>query len=404
MTLSLDSIRAAAARIGGRVHRTPCYESLRLGRLLDARVWLKCEHLQETGSFKERGACNKLLDLDAGERALGVVAASAGNHALGLSFHGRSLGVPVTVVMPRFASILKVRRCRDLGARVILHGDNFDEARERALALAREQRACFVHGFDDLSVMAGQGTVALEMLEQAPDLDAVLVPVGGGGLISGVGVAMRALAPALRVIGVEPEHAATLSAALRSTDGASVEIDLEPTLADGLSVRRAGTECLAIARSVVDKVLLVDEPMIADGIVQLLELEKSVVEGAGAIGIAALKKFPDELRGLRVGVILSGGNIDVSVLSRVIERGMAAQGRLCRIQVPLTDHPGTLAHLLAVLADTGASIKQVDHDRAFGPADVSIVTVRCVLETRDREHIEQIHAALDAHGIRHERA
>lgn len=393
-----QEVQSAARRIAGRVRTTPCSAAPGLSELTGADVLCKHEHLQATGSFKERGACNRLLTLTPEQRARGVVAASAGNHALGLSFHGQQLGVRVTVVMPRFAPLVKVARCRAFGAEVVLEGTTYDECQEHALGLARRRGLTFVHGFDDPEVIAGQGTIGLEVLEQAPELDTLLVPVGGGGLLAGIAAAVRARTPRLELVAVEPEHAPTLTHALQA--GSPVRVPTEPTLADGLWVAELGRHCLALIQGAIERVELVSEAAIATAIVRLMESEKTIVEGAGAVGLAALLQHPERYRGRRVGLLLSGGNIDLSTVSRVIERGLAAQGRLCRLLVELQDHPGSLATLTRVVAATGANVQQIDHDRNFGPADVSLVQVTLVLETRDREHVREVERALDAAGIR----
>lgn len=391
-------VRAARARLAGRIRETPCAPAPGLSQLTGASVVCKHEHLQATGSFKERGACNRLLTLSAEQQRRGVVAASAGNHALGLSFHGRELGVRVTVVMPRFAPLVKVTQCRNLGAEVVLEGQSYDESKEVALSLAQSRSLTFVPGFDDPEVIAGQGTVGLEILEQAPDLDALLVPVGGGGLLAGIAAAVAEKAPHLELVAVEPEHAPTLSAAL--SRGAVTRIATEPTLADGLHVAELGRHCFEILRDRVARVELVSEAHIATAIVRLMESEKTLVEGAGAVGLAALLQHDARYRGRKVGLVLSGGNIDLSTVSRIIERGLAAQGRLCRFLVEVQDHPGTLAALTRLVADTGANVHQIDHDRSFGPADVSLVRVSLVLETRDHEHIREVERALERAKIR----
>lgn len=350
-----------------------------------------------TGSFKERGARNRLLMLDTAARARGVVAASAGNHALGLASHGRDLGIPVTVVMPRWAPLVKVTNCRLLGAEVILHGDAFAEAYTLAQQLGLERGLTFVSAYDDPDIIAGQGTLGLEILEDCPQVDAIIVPVGGGGLISGLGVAVKALRPDVRIIAVEPKNAPTLSEALRA--GRPVPVKTRPTLADGLAVATLGQHCFPIVRRVVDDVVLVDEGQIAHAILRLLEMEKTVVEGAGAVPLAAAQTRTLGLDGKNVVLVLCGGNIDVTLIARVIERGLAADGRLCRINLLISDRPGSLAALLQVIASTGASIKEVSHDRSFGPADVERVAVSCVLETRDADHIQSIKAAIAAAGI-----
>lgn len=391
-------VRAAAERIAGRVRKTPCAPAPVLSEMVGTHVVCKQEHLQAAGSFKERGACNRLLTLSQEQRSRGVVAASAGNHALGLSFHGQRLGVKVTVVMPRLAPLVKVVRCRALGAEVVLWGDSYADCEGHALELAARDGLTFVHGFDDPDVIAGQGTLALELLEQAPEVDTVMVPVGGGGLLAGLVAALRAQAPGVQLIGVEPEHAPTLTRALAS--GRVARVETEPTLADGLQVAQLGPRCFELIQGNIERVELVSEAAIAAAIVRLMESEKTVVEGAGAVGLAALLQHPERYAGRNVALLLSGGNIDLSTISRIIERGLAAQGRLCRLTVELQDHPGTLAQLTKLVARTGANVQQIDHDRNFGPADVSLVRVALVLETRDREHIREVEAALDAAGIR----
>ncbi len=350
-----------------------------------------------TGSFKERGARNKLLQLSPTERQNGVVAASAGNHALGLAYHGQQLGIPVTVVMPKFAPLVKVSNCRSFNAEVILNGESFSDALRQAKSLAHETGRTFVPGFDDPDIIAGQGTMGLEIMADIPDADAVIVPVGGGGLLAGVGIAIKALNPATRVIGVEAEHATTLRASLAA--GKVTPVATRPTLADGLCVAEIGGECFTAIQRVMDDLVIVDEAQISLAILRLLEMEKTMVEGAGAVSLAAAMQRSLGLEGKKVVLCLTGGNIDVTLISRIIERGLAADGRLCRIIVPLNDRPGSLAHLLTVIAGTGASIKEVSHDRNFGPADVARVPVSVVMETRDAGHISQIHTVLAENGF-----
>jgi threonine dehydratase len=389
--LSSDAVRAARQRLAGQLRDTPVYASPRLGARCGVELLFKHEYHQVTGSFKERGACHRLLLLGAAERARGVVAASAGNHGLGLAYHGQRLGVPVLVIMPRFAPMVKVAQCRTYGARVELVGDSFDVARARATELATQQGLTLVHGFDDPDVIAGQGTIGLELIEQAGQLDAVVVPVGGGGLLAGVCAALEDY-PEIQIIGVEAEHAPTLKAALAA--GHPVPVDVRPGLADGLAVAQLGQHGYAAIAQRVKGVQCVTEAEIASAIVRLMEVEKGVVEGAGAVGLAWLLRRPAELAGKRVGVILSGGNIDLNIAARVIERGLAAAGRLCRVAIELHDQPGALARLLGLIADTEANLIQVDHDRNFAPADVTQVSVSLVLETRDTGHIEQVKEAL----------
>ena len=397
--VTLETILAARERIRDVIYHSPCPYSLHLSRVCGCEVYCKLDHLQMTGSFKERGARNKLLLLSPEERNRGVVAASAGNHALALACHGQQLDIAVTVVMPKWAPLIKVTNCRGFGANVVVHGDTFDQAKAHARQLMEERRLVYVHGFDDPDVIAGQGTMGLEILEDVPDVDAVIVPVGGGGLIAGVGLAIKALRPGVRIVGVEPQHAPTLRASLEAKQ--VTRIETQPTLADGLAIAEVGRLCFEIARTVVDDLVMVDEAQIAMSILRLLELEKTVVEGGGAVPLAAAMRRSLGLEGKKVVLCLCGGNIDVSVISRVIERGLAADGRLCRVVAQMSDRPGSLARLAAVLAETGASVKEVYHDRHFGPADVGSVAIACVLETRDFGHIEQIKQALRGAGIRH---
>jgi threonine dehydratase len=392
-SLSLPDVLAARKRIAGGIYESPCVESIPLSELTGAHIFCKLDYLQRTGSFKERGARNALLMLPETARKRGVIAASAGNHAQGVAYHGSLLGIPVTVVMPKFAALIKVTNCRKLGARVILHGVDLTEARAHAEELASREQLTFIHPFDNADVMAGQGTMGLEILEQAPDLDAVVVPVGGGGLLSGVGTVMKALKPAVRVIGVEPVHAACFTAALAA--GQPVSVPLSPTLADGLAVALLGTLPFEALRRVVDELVTVDEATIALAILRLIELEKSVVEGAGAAPLAAfLAGKLDHLKGKRVVLALCGGNIDLTMLDRVIEVGLVADGRLTRFTVSIADRPGGLARLAEVIAATGASVKEIVHDRAFSGPDLSAVRVVCVVETTGHDHVGELHRAL----------
>jgi threonine dehydratase len=397
-TVSLSEIMAARLRLHGSIVRTPCVESAALSELTGARVFCKQEHLQRTGSFKERGARNALAQLEPEQARRGVIAASAGNHALGLSWHGRSLGVPVTVVMPRFAPLVKVARCRQFGATVVLHGDTFDEARREAGRLAEERGLTYVHPFDDPQVIAGQGTLAFEILEQVPDAEAIVVPVGGGGLLAGVATVLQALKPDLEIIGVEPANAACFAAGLSA--GAPVRVDTRFTLADGLAVAEAGKHTLSIARELVSRMVQVSEEALALAMLRLAELEKCIIEGAGAAGLAALLGDElNDLRGRRVVLLLSGGNIDPLAHSRVIERGLAADGRIYRFDALISDRPGGLAHLSGVLAEAGANVTEIVHNRTFAGPDLSRVHVLCTVETRDREHIAEVQQRLARNGV-----
>jgi threonine dehydratase len=396
--LTLADIEAARARIAGGIYESPCVESIPLSQLTGAHIYCKLDYLQRTGSFKERGARNALLLLDPVHHRRGVIAASAGNHAQGIAYHGALLGIPVTVVMPKFAALVKVTNCRALGANVILHGGDLGEARQLAEDIAQRDGLIFVHPFDDADVMAGQGTMGLEILEQCPDLEAIVVPVGGGGLLSGVGTVIKAKKPAVRVVGVEPTHAACYTAALAA--GHPVPVAVAPTLADGLAVPLLGARPFEVLRQVVDDVVTVDEANIALAILRLIELEKSVVEGAGATPLAAfLGGKLDALKGKRVVLALCGGNIDLTMLDRVIEVGLVADGRLSRFTVSISDRPGGLARLAEVIASTGASIKEIVHDRAFSGPDLSAVRVVCVVETTGHAHVQELHAALGAADV-----
>jgi threonine dehydratase len=397
-TVPLSEIVAARPRLNGAINYSPCAESAALSELTGARIFCKQEFLQRTGSFKERGARNALAQLTPEQSRAGIIAASAGNHALGLARHGQLLGVPVTVVMPRFAPLVKVVRCRQFGATVILHGDTFDEARAEANRLTEEMKLTYVHPFDNPQVIAGQGTLAFEILEQVPDAEVVLVPVGGGGLLAGVATVFHALKPDLQIIGVEPANAACFAAGLASE--APVHVSTKFTLADGLAVAEAGQHTLAIARPLVHKMVQVQEESLALAMLRLAELEKCIIEGAGAAGLAALLsgRLP-ELAGRKVVLLLTGGNIDPLAHSRVIERGLAADGRIYRFDVLLNDRPGSLAHLASVLANAGANVTEIVHNRTFAGPDLSRVHVLCTVETRDRAHIVEVQQRLAENGV-----
>jgi len=392
LPVTLADIQAARNRLGSAIYHSPCPYSLSLSRLCGANIHCKLDHLQMTGSFKERGARNKLLLLSEAQRKTGVIAASAGNHALGISYHAQLLGISATVVMPQWAPLVKVSNCRAFGANVILHGQSFDEAKRHAIELSKSGGQVFVPAFDDPDIIAGQGTMGLEILEDVPDVDAVIVPMGGGGLSAGLCVAIKTQRPKVRIIGVEPANAPTLHESLRR--GKLVTVNTQPTLADGLAVAEGGKTCFEILRQFIDRVILVDEGQIALSVLRLLELEKTVVEGAGAVSLAAAMDKSLGLEGKKVVLVLCGGNIDVTMISRIIDRGLAADGRLCRVFARLLDRPGSLAHFATVLAATGASVKEVTHDRHFGPADVARVVVIAILETRGFDHLQQIRTAL----------
>jgi len=397
--LTLDDVRAAAARLHGHVLDTPCLPSRTLGGLLGCEVFLKFENHQFTASFKERGALNRIVQLTDDERARGVLAVSAGNHAQGVAYHAQRLAIPATIVMPRFAPAVKVERTRGFGATVMLEGDTFDDARVHGLALAAERGLTLVHPYDDLEVMAGQGTIALEMLAEQPTLDTLVVPIGGGGLISGVATAARAIAPGIEIVGAQTERFPAVWSAVHGSPRPTGQA----TIADGIGVRSPGALALPMIRERVDDVLLVAEEDIEQAILMLLEIEKTVVEGAGAVGLAALLKHRARFAGRRVGLILSGGNIEPLVLAEIIQRGMVRSGRLARLRMDLRDVPGALADVALLLGRLGANIDEIQHQRAFTSLSVERAQIDAVVHTRGAAHIEEVLAALRAHGYSAER-
>ena len=389
-------IQAAAARLQSQVLDTPCVESRTLGQILGCQVFLKFENLQFTASFKERGALNKLVALiDSGVTLNGVIAASAGNHAQGVAHHAQRLGLRAVIVMPQHTPTVKVERTRGFGAEVVLHGETFDDARDRALQLAAEQDLSFVHPFDDEQVIAGQGTIGIEMLKAQPDLDTLVIAVGGGGLISGIATAVRAIKPGVQIIGVQTSRFPAMFNHIKGTQlpqGAS-------TIAEGIAVGQPGLITREIVRRHVDDLVLVDEGDIEQAIVMLLEIEKTLVEGAGAAGLAALLKDPARFAGRKVGLVLCGGNIDPLLLAAILERGMVRAGRLARIRVAARDSPGVLARITTVVAEAGANIDEVHHQRAFSTLSVQSVEVELVLQTRNRAHVQDLVARLMAAGF-----
>ena len=395
MAVTAQSVHAAAALLAGEVIDTPCLHSRTLSAITGAEVYFKFENLQFTASFKERGALAKLASLTHAERAAGVLAVSAGNHAQGVAYHAKRLGMHAVIVMPRHTPFVKVEHTRAFGAEVILAGDNFDEAKARGLALAAERGLTLVHPYDDELVISGQGTVALEMLAREPQLEVLVVPVGGGGLIAGMAVAAKAAQPGIELYGVETENFPSMYCALR---GATPSFAAN-TIADGIAVKQPGALTLPIVRELVRDILLVGEGEIEHAIVLLLEIEKTVVEGAGAAGLAALLAHPEHFHGRRVGLVLSGGNIDPLMLSVIIERGMVRAGRLTRLTVELRDLPGALATVTACLAEANANIEEVHHQRAFTNLPLQTAEVDFVLQTRGREHVEEIIRALRAAGF-----
>jgi len=395
MAVTLEDVRAAAKRIAGAVERTPCLHSRTLSTLAGAEVWLKFENLQFTSSFKERGALNKLLLLSPEERGRGVIAMSAGNHAQGVAYHAKRLGVRAVIVMPRGTPNTKVRSTQVHGAEVILEGDTLADAAKHARDVQARQGLTFIHPYDDAAIIAGQGTVALEMLEQAPNLDAIVVPVGGGGLISGMAIAAKGLNPAIEVLGVESK---LWSAVHQNLAGAPVKVGGD-TIAEGMAVGDSGALPLQILRENKIEVLLVEEETIERAIVALIEIEKTVAEGAGASGLAALLQYPKRFAGRRVGVTLAGGNIDTRVLSAVLMRGLVRDGRLVRLRIVMPDIAGSLARVTTLIGAAGGNIVEVQHQRVFGTASVRSPEVEFTIETRDREHTQALIAALQAQGI-----
>jgi len=396
VSVGIADVEAAAARLHGQVLDTPCVESRTLGQILGCQVFLKFENLQFTASFKERGALNKLaMLLASGQPIKGVIAASAGNHAQGVAHHAQRLGLRAVIVMPQHTPTVKVERTRGFGAEVVLHGDTFDQARDRALQMAAEQGLTFVHPFDDEAVIAGQGTIGLEMLRAQPDLDTLVIAVGGGGLISGIATAVRALKPGMQIIGVQTSR---FPAMVNVVKGTAHEQGLS-TIAEGIAVGQPGQITRQIIKAQVDDLVLVDEGDIEQAIVMLLEIEKTLVEGAGAAGLAALLKDPARFAGKKVGLVLCGGNIDPLLLAAILERGMVRAGRLARIKVNARDTPGVLARITAIVAEAGANIDEVHHQRAFSMLSVQSVEVELVLQTRNPAHVQDVVARLGDAGF-----
>jgi threonine dehydratase len=379
-----EDIEAAAARLAGQVLDTPCLESKTLSQIVGAQVFLKFENLQFTASFKERGALNKIAALLAsGAPIQGVIAASAGNHAQGVAHHAQRLGLRAVIVMPVGSPTVKVERTRGFGAEVVLHGQTYDQAHDHALELAAAQGLSFVHPFDDPLVIAGQGTIGLEMLRAQPELDTLVVAVGGGGLIAGIATAVRRLKPGVEIIGVQTTRFPAMVNAFKG----SAHPQGAGTIAEGIAVGRPGRLTQALLRERVDDMVLVDEGEIEQAIVMLLEIEKTLVEGAGAAGLAALLKDPARYAGRKVGLVLCGGNIDPRLLAAILERGMVRAGRLARVRVAAHDSPGMLARITALVAEAGANIDEVHHQRAFSMLPAQSVEVELVLQTRNPAHV-----------------
>ena len=397
--ISFADIEAARKRIGDSIFLSPCAYSETLSRATGTKLWLKLENLQMTGSFKERGACNKLMAMSAADRARGVICASAGNHAQGVAYHAQRLGIDATIVMPESAPLVKVTSTRGFGAKVVLVGATFEEAFEKAKEIEAAEDRIFVHAFEDELIMAGQGTIGLELLEQNPYLEAIVVAVGGGGLAAGIAVAIKETNPRIKVFGVETSVLPSMKAAFEA--GGPVTVPAARTIAEGIAIRRAGVMTHEACKKYLDDIVLVDEEEIAEAILMLLEREKTVAEGAGAVPLAALlhKRIPSIL-GKKVAALVSGGNIDVNVISRIIERGLVKSGRMVRLVVTISDVTGSLARFTRLLAEAKASVVQIHHDRAFGATELNETVVEVVLETRGFPHIEEVRAALLAGGYR----
>jgi threonine dehydratase len=394
MSVTPEAIREAARLLDGAIPRTPAITSPALSRLAGAEIVLKLENLQRTGSFKARGALVKLAALDAAQRASGVVAMSAGNHAQGVAYHAEHLGIPATIVMPTFTPIAKVEGTRQYGAKVVLHGEGFEEATAHARLLEQQHGLTFVHPYDDPAIIAGQGTVALELLEDFPDLDALVVPIGGGGLIAGMALAARDLKPGIEIVGVE---AALYPSVYRTLRHLPPDFG-GPTVAEGIAVKTPGRLNLPIIRELVGEVILVGEDEIEATMVRLLESEKVVAEGAGAAALAAVLAHRQRFAGQRVGVVVSGGNVDMRLLSSIVLRGLVREGRLARLRVAITDQPGVLAKVAQLIGEGGGNIVEVHHGRAFSRVSAKSAELEVIVETRGPEHVREIVNRLMATG------
>jgi threonine dehydratase len=417
--VTLSHIQSALTRIRSSIHISSCTRSETFSELTDNSVYLKLENRQRTGAYKERGALNKLLNLTPEEGSQGVIAASAGNHAQAVAYHAARLGIRARIVMPLPTPLIKVSATRGYGAEVVLHGANYDEAFGEALRLSAQEHITFVHAFDDDAVIAGQGTLGLELLEQHPDLEAVIVPIGGGGLISGIACALKETNPRIQVFGVEPARLPSLRAAL--AEGKPVTLPSAVTIADGIAVRRAGERTLPLIKKYVDEIVTVEEEEIANAVLLLLEREKILAEGAGAAALAALinhkipqlqdtgeggsssRKSAVKKSGKKIAVIVSGGNIDVTLLARIIERGLVKDGRLVRLRVHLPDYPGALHRVTGILAEHRANIVETSYDRAYHNVNLGDTAIDITMETRGPDHIAELIAALAAGGYAQER-
>lgn len=398
--MTIQSIRAATERIRNAILVSPFARSETFSQLTGNSIFLKFENRQVTGSFKERGALNKILLLNADERERGVIAASAGNHAQAVAYHAAKRNIAAQICMPLTTPLVKVSATRGYGAEVILVGANYDEACQEAIRRCDEQGLTFIHPFDDEAVIEGQGSLGLEMLQQIGDLDTVVIPIGGGGLIAGLACAVKETAPRVRVVGVETSRLPSMKSAI--AQHAAVTLPAEKTIADGIAVRTAGAHTLPLVEKYVDEIVTVDEEEIANAILLLLEKEKTLAEGAGAVSAAAVlnRKIPD--KGKKIGILVSGGNIDVTLLSRIIERGLVKDGRLVRIRIHLPDHPGALQRLSTVIAGQKANIIETSFNRAYYGVVLGDTAIDITMETRGPEHVADLKAALEAAGYAHE--
>jgi threonine dehydratase len=399
--IALSDIQAARSRICRDIRVSPCPGSESFSVLTNNSIFLKLDNQQRTGAFKERGALNKLLTLSSEERARGVIAASAGNHAQGVAYHAGRHGIRARIFMPLPTPLTKVSATRAYGAEVVLHGANYDEAYDKAVAQSRQDGFTLVHAFDDDAVIAGQGSLGLEILEQHSDIEAIVAPIGGGGLIGGIACAVKETNPTVKVFGVQPARIPSMKAAI--AEGKPVTLASAVTIADGIAVRRAGERTLPLVQKYVDDIVTVEEEEIANAILLLLEREKTLAEGAGAAAIAALLNHKLQLAGKRVAVLVCGGNIDVTLLARIIERGLVKDGRLVRLRVHLPDYPGALHRLTGILADHRANIVETAYDRAYHGVNLGDTAIDITMETRGPDHIAELLTALTAGGYTHER-
>src|SRR3954469_4402782 len=396
MTLDLAAIQAAAGRLKGQIERTPCRHSRTLSKITGAEVWVKFENLQFTAAYKERGALNKLMLLSNSEKAKGVIAASAGNHAQGLAYHGARLGVPVTIVMPKTTPFVKVQHTRDFGANVVIEGETYDDASAHARKLQAEQDLTFVHPFDDYDIMAGQGTIALEMLEDVPDLEILPVPIGGGGLISGMATAAKHVKPDIRIIGLEPAMYPSFTAKMRGVN-AGVSSG-GATIAEGIAVKQVGDLSYSVVRPLVDDVLLIEEPFFERAVALYCNVEKTVTEGAGAGSLAALLAFPEKFRGKKCGLVITGGNIDTRLLASVLTRELVREQRIVSLRIIGDDRPGLLAAVSAIIGQLGANIIEVAHNRLALDVPAKGAEFDVMIETRDAQHTQEVMDALRDRG------